>query len=72
MEKIQEDYCVLHGFPPLTIILVTPHGLFNIEYLRSVHRLTAHNVFYVSSSHTSDSAASHGFAQEADAFVSPE
>jgi hypothetical protein len=48
MEKIQEDHCLLHGHSPLTIILVTPHGLFNVEYLGSVHRLTALNLFCVS------------------------
>ena len=69
--KIQEDYCVLHGTPSLTIILDTPHGLFNIEYLRSVHSLSTHNVC-VLPSHTSHSVASRSFAQGIDALVSPE
>lgn len=32
------------GTPSLTIILHSPHGLFNIQYFRSVHSLSTHNV----------------------------
>lgn len=71
MEKYKKIIVSFMGTPSLTIILDTSHGLFNIEYFRSVHSLSTHNVCD-SSSHTWRSAASPGFAHEIDALVSPE
>jgi hypothetical protein len=72
MEKYKKIIVSFMGVSSLTIILAIPHGLFNFEYLRSVHSHTTHNVFCAEPSHAPDSTASRGFVQEIDALVSPE